>query len=128
MSSKSPLGQARGLGSAKTGAENWWAQRWTALALVPLVLWFVIMLIAHLGDSYVMTRAWIGHPVTASLLIVLVVVAFWHAVLGLQVVIEDYVHGEAMKIGSLLAVKGAAAVLAVVTVVSVLRIALEGGA
>lgn len=127
MSTKTPLGRARGLGSAKTGAEHWWSQRWTAVALVPLVVWFVVTLIGHLGDSYVLTRAWIGQPFTASLLILLVVVVAWHAVLGLQVVIEDYVHSEASKIASLLAVKGAAALMAVVTIVSVLRIAFEGG-
>jgi len=127
MNSKTPLARARGLGSAKTGAEHWWSQRWTAMALVPLVLWFVVSLIGHLGDSYVMTRAWIGQPITASLLILLILVVVWHAVLGLQVVIEDYVHSEATKIGSLLVIKGVAALMAVVTVVSILRIAFEGG-
>ena len=108
----------------------WWvfeALPLAATALVPLVLWFVVALIGHLGDSYAMTRAWIGQPLTASLLILLIVAVMWHAVLGLQVVIEDYVHNEATKIGSLLVVKGLAALLAVVSVVSVLRIALEGG-
>lgn len=125
--SRSPLQIARGLGSAKSGAEHWWSQRWTALALVPLVVWFVIALIAHLGDGYAATRAWIGQPLTAGLLILLVVVTFWHAVLGLQVVVEDYVHHEGRKIVTLLVVKGLAAVLVVTAVIAVLRITLGSG-
>ena len=124
---RSPLQAARGLGSAKSGAEHWWAQRWTAVALVPLVVWFVIALIAHIGAGYEATRAWIGQPLTAGLFILLLLVTFWHAVLGLQVVIEDYVHHEGQKIVSLLLVKGLAALLAVVSVISVLRISLGVG-
>ncbi|MCZ6509344.1 MAG: succinate dehydrogenase, hydrophobic membrane anchor protein, partial [Alphaproteobacteria bacterium] len=91
MSLRSPLGRARGLGSAKSGTQHWWAQRLTAIALVPLTIWFVIAMVAATGSDYTTARAFIGNPVTAVLLVLLIVATFHHAQLGLQVVIEDYV-------------------------------------
>ncbi len=126
MDFKTPLARARGLGSAKSGVEHWWAQRWTALALVPLTVWFVISVIAHIGADHTAAVAWIGNPVTAVLLTLLIAAVFHHGQLGLQVVIEDYVHDERWKLVSLFAVKGAAIVLAVAGILAVLRIATGG--
>src|SRR5271169_2693566 len=102
---RSPLGRALGLGSAKEGVEHWWMQRVTAVALVPLTLWFVIALIAHLGADHAAVVAWLRSPLTAVAMILAVVATFVHMALGLQVVIEDYVHHEAAKIVSLMLVR-----------------------
>ena len=126
MGLRTPLAQARGLGSAKTGVEHWWAQRWTALALIPLVLWFVISVVAHVGASHSEMVAWVGHPVTAVLLVLLIAAVFHHGQLGLQVVVEDYVPNETLKLESILGLKGGAIVLSVAGVLAVLRIAFGG--
>jgi succinate dehydrogenase / fumarate reductase membrane anchor subunit len=121
---RSPLGRVRGLGSAKEGVAHWWAQRVTALALVPLVLWFVIAVISLAGADYARTTAWIASPVPAILLVLLIVATFYHAVLGMQVVIEDYIHPESLRIALILLVKAAAIVLAAAAIFAVLKIAL----
>jgi len=126
MSLRSPLATARGLGSAKSGTHHWWAQRVTAVALIPLTIWFVISLIVHVGASYEEARAWIGSPLPAVILICLIVAAFHHAQLGLQVVIEDYLHHEPCKIAALMIVKGGAFFLGLLGVFSVARIAFGG--
>lgn len=120
MSLRSPLSRVRGLGSAKEGVSQWWAQRLTALALIPLAVWFVISLLSITGADHAAVRAWVGSPVVAGLLILLIAATFYHAYLGLQVVIEDYVHSEGWKLVALLAVKGASWLLAILGVVSVL--------
>ena len=127
MSLRSPLGRVRGLGSAKEGVNHWWAQRLTALALIPLTVWFVISLLTVMGADYAVVRAWVGSPVVAGLLILLIAATFYHAYLGLQVVIEDYVHSEAWKLFALLSVRGASWLLAILGVVSVLVLLLGGG-
>ena len=126
MSMRSPLGRARGLGSAKSGTQHWWAQRLTALALVPLTIWFVIAMVAATGGDHASALAFIGNPVTAVLLILLIVATFHHAQLGLQVVIEDYVHTKPVEIALLLIVKGGAIVLALAAIFAVLLIAFGG--
>ena len=126
MSLRSPLAAARGLGSAKSGTHHWWLQRVTAVALVPLTIWFVISLIVHSGASYEEVRACIGSPVPAVLMICLIAGMFHHAQLGLQVVIEDYIHAEACKMAALFVVKGAAIFLGVLGIFSVLKIAFGG--
>jgi succinate dehydrogenase / fumarate reductase membrane anchor subunit len=126
MSLMSPLGKVRGLGSAKTGTEHFWVQRVTAVALVPLSLWFVYSLIGLAGDSHATVSAWMGAPVNAVLMIVLIAATFHHMQLGLQVVIEDYIHGEGIKIVSLMAMKGGSLLLAVAAVFAVLKVAFGG--
>jgi succinate dehydrogenase / fumarate reductase membrane anchor subunit len=123
---RSELGRARGLGSAKNGTHHWWGQRVTAIALVPLVLWFVASIIGMAGAPLVALKAWIASPVVAVLLLALVVATFQHARLGLQVVIEDYTHNEAVKIASLLAMNGAVMLLGGIAVVSILKLAFGG--
>jgi succinate dehydrogenase / fumarate reductase membrane anchor subunit len=119
---RSPLGRARGLGSAKDGTHHWWGQRVTAVALVPLVLWFVIGVLRLIGAPHLEVAQWMGHPVNAALLAALIVAVFHHAQLGLQVVIEDYVHAEGAKVALLLLMKGACWLLAAAALLSVIRI------
>ena len=120
MSRRSPLARVRGLGSAKEGVSHWWAQRITALALVPLALWFVTSVAMMTGADYGSVRAWAASPVVAGLLILLIVATFYHMALGLQVVIEDYVGREGVKFAALILVQAAAIVLGLIGVLSVL--------
>jgi len=126
MSLQTDLGKVRGLGSAKEGVHHWWAQRLTALALVPLVLWFVASIAGLAGADIGPVRAWIAQPVTAILLLLLIAATFHHMQLGMQVVIEDYVHVEWLKITGIVLVKFAAIVLAVAAGFAVLKIAFVG--
>jgi len=120
---RTELGRVRGLGAAKEGAHHWWMQRVSAIALVPLTLWFVSALVAHTGADYSNTRAWLGSPVTFGLMVLLIGATFYHAQLGLQVVIEDYVHREGWKIALILVTKLASLVLALAAIVALLVIA-----
>lgn len=122
---RSSLGRARGLGSAKEGVGHWWAQRVTAIALVPLSIWFVIAVISLIGVDYAVFQAWIGTFGNALLMILTALVLFYHAHLGMQVVIEDYVHGEAARIATLLVVKFVLASLAASCVLAVVLVALR---
>ncbi len=121
---RSPLGRAIGLGSAKEGVEHWLVQRISALALVPLVLWFVIAVIGLVGADYDTVQAWIGQPLPAILLVLLLIATFYHAALGLQVVIEDYIHGEFARFGLVIVARLACIALAVAGIVAVLTLAL----
>ncbi len=121
---RSPLGRARGLGSARAGSRHWWAQRSTAIALVPLSLWFIYAVVRLTGSSRAEVHAWLHSPLTATLMLALVVATFHHLQLGLQVVIEDYVHNESRKLAAVLAMKAACVLLALVCLVSVLRLSL----
>ena len=98
MSLRSPLDRVRGLGAAKEGVAHWWAQRMTALALIPLTVWFVASIVGLAGADYDTTVDWVGRPLPAVLLLLLIAATFHHAQLGLQVVIEDYVHHEGLKV------------------------------
>jgi len=126
MSLRTPLGRVRGLGSAKSGTHHFWVQRVTAVALIPLVLWFVFVVMTHTGADYATMKAWLGSPVNTVLMIALVVATFHHMQLGLQVVIEDYVHSEGTKLITLLVMKGASFLLAVAAIVAVLKVAFGG--
>lgn len=124
MGFRTPLARARGLGSARQGTGHWWAQRLTAIALVPLCLWFVAGILGLIGAGHGAALAWIASPVNAVLLVLLLVAVFHHVQLGLQVVIEDYVHSEWRKIAAIVAVKFAALALTAACVFAVLKIAL----
>jgi succinate dehydrogenase / fumarate reductase membrane anchor subunit len=121
---RSQLGRVRGLGSAKSGLTHWWTQRLTAIALVPLSLWFIFNVLHLVGASHDAVADWISGPWTIVLMIALVVATFHHAQLGLQVVIEDYIHNDAARLAALIAVKGAAILLGMACVVSVLKLGL----
>jgi succinate dehydrogenase / fumarate reductase, membrane anchor subunit len=122
---RSPLARAIGLGSAKEGVGAWWAERVSAVALLPLTLWFAASIIAHTGSDYATLIAWLRTPLAAILMILLLVALFYHAALGLQVVIEDYVH-SATKFAAVIAVRLGCCALAIAGVVAILRIALTG--
>jgi succinate dehydrogenase / fumarate reductase membrane anchor subunit len=123
MEMRSSLGRVRGLGSTKDGVGHWWAQRVTAIALVPLSIWFVFAAIGLMGADFATFQAWIGIFGNALMMVVLVLVLFYHAHLGMQVVIEDYVSGEACKIATLLVVKFALFLLAASCVLAVFLVA-----
>jgi succinate dehydrogenase / fumarate reductase membrane anchor subunit len=125
-SRRSELGRARGLGSAKEGVAHWWAQRLTALALVPLLLWFVASLVAHTGTDHANVTLWLGSPVTFGLMLLLLGAGFWHMALGLRVVIEDYVHLDALKLGLVILVQFGAFALGVAAAVALAVIAFGG--
>ena len=126
MTMRAPLGRARGLGSAKEGSGHWWTQRLTSLALIPLSLWFVASVVGMAGADYYTMRAWMGSPLVAGLLILLIIATFYHAYLGMQVVIEDYVHHEGVKLAGLLIGQAAAIVLGLAGVLSVLIVLFRG--
>ena len=121
---RSPLGRARGLGSARAGATHWWGQRITSLALVPLTLWFLCAMIRLLGATRDDVVYWMAGPLPIVLMIALVIATFHHLQAGMQVVIEDYVDNDALRIGSILLVKGLCVLLALACIVAVLRLGL----
>jgi succinate dehydrogenase / fumarate reductase, membrane anchor subunit len=121
---RSPLSRAIGLGSAKEGVEHWWAQRVTALALVPLALWFVIAVIELAGADRALFVDWVRHPLPAVFLVLLLIATFYHGALGLQVVIEDYVENETVRFGLLIAMRLAAIVFAARGIFAVLKLSL----
>ena len=123
---RSPLGRARGLGSAREGVEHWWMQRVTAAALIPLTLWFVVSLIALTGSDYNAFIAWLKAPFVAILMVLLLIALFHHTALGLQVVVEDYVHSDRAKIPTVVAIRLACFALAVAGIFATVRIAFDG--
>lgn len=127
MRLQTPLRRALGLGSAKEGSGHWWVQRLTAVALVPLGLWFVFAVLGLDHGQHEIIRAWIAEPWHAVLLILLVLVLVYHSYLGLQVVIEDYVTGGA-KIASLIIVQFVHVLLGVGGIFAIVNISVGAGA
>lgn len=123
---RTPLARVRGLGSAKDGVGHWWAQRLTAIALIPLVVWFAISLVMLSGADYTMARAWIGSPLVMMLLILTIGVGLHHGQLGLQVVIEDYVGSDGWKLALIVIVKFIAVLFGLGAIVAILRIGFGG--
>ncbi len=121
---RTPLSQVKGLGSAKEGTGHFWSQRLSALALVPLIIWLCFSIASLPGMDYVTVREWLGQPVTAILMILLIIAGFYHARLGLQEVAIDYISDHALRTATFIAITFGAALLAVTGVFSVLRIAL----
>ncbi len=118
---RSPLGRARGLGSAREGVAPWWIERVTAVALVPLTVWFVASLIVLTGSDHTTFVRWLRSPLVASLMILLLIALFTHLALGLRVVIEDYIH-SGIKFPALLAVRLGCFALMVVGIFATLLI------
>lgn len=122
MSLRSPLGRVLGMGSAKDGTAHWWAQRVSAVALIPLTLWFMFSLFTLPALDYAAVRAWLSFPSSSFLTVLLVAVSAHHSYLGTSVVIEDYVHSAGMKLLSLLLLRflyvlvGGAAIFAILRV------------
>lgn len=124
MSLRTPLGRVRGLG--KEGVAHWWEQRLTAIALVPLAIWFVVSIAALAGADHGAVVAWLRAPVSAILMVLLIAVSFRHLQLGLQVVLEDYVQTEGLRLAAIIGVKFAAFAFALAAVFAVLKVAFGG--
>ena len=125
---RTPLSRALGLGSAKHGVGHWISERVAAIALIPLTLWGVFGILRLAAGDYGAAVAWIGHPLNATLMVLLLALSFWHMHSGLRVVIEDYIHVTLSKATLLilnLFVCGLAGALAVF---SILKVALGGAA
>lgn len=121
---RTPLARVKGLGSAKEGTGHFWSQRLTALAMVPLVLWLAFSIASLPSMDYLAIREWLSQPFNAIVMILFMTAGFYHARLGLQVVIEDYVSSHGLRTGAIIGVTFVAAALGVTGVFSVLRIAL----
>lgn len=124
MNLRTPLSRAHGLGSAKEGTHHWWWQRLTAVALVPLSLWFIVSLVYMIGADHAEIVAWIQAPAVSLLLILFIIMLFHHAQLGVQVVIEDYVHSKWQKVTALVVLKFLAMIAALASIIAVLKISL----
>ena len=123
---RSPLGRVRGLGAAKEGVAHWWAQRVTAVALVPLTFWFVASIIGLIGADHATFVAWLRQPLNTILMTVFLAVGFHHLQLGLQVVMEDYVHNEGMKLALIVLLRFTAVFFGLAAIVAILRIGFGG--
>ncbi len=123
---KSPMSRVGGLGSAHAGVHHWLHQKITALANIPLVLWAVwsVMTLAAAGASYDIVRGFFAQPVNGILMVLFLLSVFYHAALGIQVVIEDYIHCEKTKMISSMIVKLVLFALCVASVFSALKLAL----
>jgi succinate dehydrogenase / fumarate reductase membrane anchor subunit len=97
MSLQTPLGKVLGSGAAGEGVSHWWVQRVTAIALIPLTLWFVVSILGKPLHDHAAMVQWLGRPWVAVFTILLAITLAWHSWLGVQVVIEDYVHGKGGK-------------------------------
>ena len=117
-------GGARGRGSVRDGAGHWKLQRLTAIAGIPLGLWFIVAAVGLSGADHAAAQAWLARPLNATLMLLLILSMFWHTKLGLQVVIEDYVHHEGAKVALLIANIFAMFLLGGLSAVAVLKVAL----
>jgi succinate dehydrogenase / fumarate reductase membrane anchor subunit len=120
---RSPLGKARGLGSARKGVDHWWRQRLTAMGLIPLVVYVVVGLLMHVKADYDAAVLWLGSPINATAAVLLFAAGFYHAALGLQVIVEDYVSGESRRLIMLMLMKLVMTGLAVLSIFSILSVA-----
>ena len=126
MSMRTPLARAKGHGSAKEGVHHWWMQRVTAIAMVPLTLWFAFAVAGLVGADHATVSAWFQAPVNMVLAVVYLATLFYHASLGVQVIIEDYVHSEGAKFAAALAAKFVIYLAGATAILSALRISFGG--
>ena len=126
MSLRSPIGRVLGLGAAKEGVSHWWSQRVTSVALLLLGLWFVSALLRMPTFQYEFVVAWIAMPLNAVLLLLLIGTLVYHSQLGVQVVVEDYVHHHGLKIATMMLLTFAHVAVAALAIFAVLRIAFGG--
>ncbi len=124
MTLRSPLGKARGMGSARKGADLWWLQRVTAVALIPLLLWLMASLVALTGADHARFSEWVASPINAVALLLAIATSFYHFKVGMGVVIEDYVHSEGLKVATLLFSTFATVLVGSVCAFAVLKLAL----
>lgn len=126
MSLRTPLARVRGLGSAKDGTSHWWMQRVTAVLLAPLSIWFLLCTLPLLGADYADARVWLAQPLNSFLTLALVLALVYHALLGVQVVVEDYIHTRWLEVAVLTSVRLLAFLAALATALAVVRIAVGG--
>ena len=126
MGDGTSIGRVRGLGSAKHGAHHWLVQRFTAIGNIIAMIWLLVSLALLPGYDYATLHNWLAKPVAATAMILLIVSTFWHARLGVQVFMEDYVYDEGLKFASLAALNALPLAGAVFGVICVMRIALGG--
>ena len=124
MSMRTPLSKVRGLGSAKEGTEHFWRQRMTALANVPLIIAFVVLVLANIGLDHASAKAFLGQPLVALIMLLVVGFGVYHMKLGMQVIIEDYVHHELLKVLSLMGNVFFSAIIALAAALAILKLAL----
>ncbi|MCH8684614.1 succinate dehydrogenase, hydrophobic membrane anchor protein [Pedomonas mirosovicensis] len=120
---RTELGKVRGLGAAKSGTARWWMERVTSIALIPLTVWLLASLVSGVASSHTILTDWIANPLVAVLLILFIAVTFYHAAMGLKVVVEDYVHEHGGKITWLLLIDFLAIAGSLAGIVAVLKIA-----
>jgi succinate dehydrogenase / fumarate reductase membrane anchor subunit len=126
MSLRSPLSRVLGLGAAKEGVQHWWSQRVGSVALTVLSLWFLISLLVLGQLDFDSIAVWMASPVNSTLLILLLITMVHHSLLGVQVVVEDYVPHKGARILTMMVLKAVHIVIGLVGVLSVLRVALGG--
>lgn len=121
---RTPLARVRGLGSAKSGTHHWLVQRLTSIALLPLTVWFLYAALALVGGEYADARSFLAQPWNAVLMAAFVLMLFYHAKLGIQVILEDYVHLRWLEVTSQMINLFACAFAALVALFAIVRIAL----
>lgn len=126
MHYRTPLSKVRGLGSAKSGTSHWWYQRVSAVALIPLSYWIIVLLNLSIHASFQETVVWFKSPFNSVAVISWMLAAFYHSALGLQVVVEDYIHPEGGKILAIWAIKLIFMFLALAAAIAIFRIILTG--
>jgi succinate dehydrogenase / fumarate reductase membrane anchor subunit len=126
MTLETPLGRARGLGSARSGAQHWWHERLTSVASLILLVWFFVSLLRLPDFSYQILTAWLASPLAAVPMLLLIVTVFWHLAAGLRVVVEDYVHEEGSKLFWLVLISFGSLFGAALSSFAVLKIAFGG--
>ena len=128
MRMETPIARVRGLGSARTGAHHWWLERLTSVSTLILFVWLLVSLLTLPDLQYGTVREWLSAPLGAVPMLLLIVSTFWHLKLGLQVVIEDYVHEDGTKLFAITLLNFFTIALAATAFFSVLKIAFGGGA
>ena len=128
MRMESPLGRVRGLGSARSGAHHWWLERLTSVSTLLLFIWFVVSLIRLPALDHETVTEWLASPLAAVPMLLLIVSTFWHLKLGLQVVIDDYVHEGGSKLFSILLLNFFTIAAGALAFFAVLKIAFGGDA
>ena len=124
MTLETSLARVTGLGSAKQGTHHWWMQRITAIALVPLTFWLVYSLLSLTRLDHSAVTHWIASPVSSAIIILFIISIYYHAILGIRVVIEDYVESELLKICSVITINFIFIFAALVSVITVIKVAL----
>jgi succinate dehydrogenase / fumarate reductase membrane anchor subunit len=126
MTMETPLARVRGLGSAKSGAHHWWLERLTSGSTLLLFIWFLVALLRLPALDYATVTEWLRSPVNAGVMLLLIVSTFWHIKLGMQVIVEDYVHEDGGKLFLLVLINFAVVGAAALAAVAVLKIAFAG--